>query len=182
VEYHQHQRISYPEAGSTAIQELAFTLADGIAYVEAALARGLAIDDFAPRFSFFFNSHLIFLKRSPNFAPREGSGPRSCEERFGSKDPRSWVAALSYADRGGCSLTAQQPYNNIVRTALQALAAVLGGTQSLHTKSLDEVLSIPTEEARDHRSQDPADHCRGIRRGQYHRSPGGFLLCRVPHG
>ncbi|MFC1822005.1 methylmalonyl-CoA mutase [Thermodesulfobacteriota bacterium] len=134
------------EAGSTAIQELAFTLADGIAYVEAALERGLNIDEFAPRFSFFFNSHLDFFEEIAKFRAARRMWAKIMKERFKAKDERSWWLRF-HTQTAGCSLTAQQPYNNIVRTALQALAAVLGGTQSLHTNSLDEVLAIPTEEA-----------------------------------
>ncbi len=134
------------EAGSTAVQELAFTLADGIAYTEAALERGLDVDDFAPRFSFFFNSHLDFFEEIAKFRAARRMWAKIMRDRFKAKDPRSrWLRF--HAQTAGCSLTAQQPYNNIVRTALEALAAVLGGVQSLHTNSLDEVLGIPTEEA-----------------------------------
>jgi len=134
------------EAGSTAVQELAFTLADGIAYVEAALERGLDVDSFAPRLSFFFNSHLDFFEEIAKFRAARRMWVRIMKERFKAKDPRSmWLRF--HTQTAGCSLTAQQPYNNVTRTALQALAAVLGGTQSLHTNSLDEVLAIPTEEA-----------------------------------
>ncbi len=134
------------EAGSTAVQELAFTLADGIAYVEAALDRGLAVDTFAPRLSFFFNSHLDFFEEIAKFRAARRMWARIMKERFTAADPRSmWLRF--HTQTAGCSLTAQQPYNNVVRTALEALAAVLGGTQSLHTNSLDEVLSLPTEEA-----------------------------------
>lgn len=134
------------EAGSTAVQELAFTLADGIAYTEKALERGLHVDDFAPRFSFFFNSHLDFFEEIAKFRAARRMWAKIMKERFKAKDPRSWWLRF-HTQTAGCSLTAQQPYNNVVRTALQALAAVMGGTQSLHTNSLDEVLSIPTEEA-----------------------------------
>ena len=134
------------EAGSTAVQELAFTLADGIAYIEAAIDRGLDVDDFAPRFSFFFNSHLDFFEEIAKLRAARRMWAKIMKERFKAKDPRSlWLRF--HTQTAGCSLTAQQPYNNIVRTAFQALAAVLGGTQSLHTNSLDEVLAIPTEEA-----------------------------------
>ncbi|RPI73393.1 MAG: methylmalonyl-CoA mutase, partial [Desulfobacteraceae bacterium] len=134
------------EAGSTAVQELAFTLADGIAYTQAAIERGLAVDDFAPRFSFFFNSHLDFFEEVAKFRAARRMWAKIMQERFKAKDPRSlWLRF--HTQTAGCSLTAQQPYNNIIRTALQALAAVMGGTQSLHTNSLDEVLAIPTEEA-----------------------------------
>lgn len=134
------------EAGSTAVQELAFTLGDGIAYTQAAIERGLDVDDFAPRFSFFFNSHLDFFEEIAKFRAARRLWAKIMRDRFKAKDPRSWWLRF-HTQTAGCSLTAQQPYNNIVRTALQALAAVLGGTQSLHTNSLDEVLAIPTEEA-----------------------------------
>ena len=134
------------EAGATAVQELAFTLADGIAYTEKALERGLHVDEFAPRFSFFFNSHLDFFEEVAKFRAARRMWARIMKERFKAKDPRSWWMRF-HTQTAGCSLTAQQPYNNVVRTALQGLAAVMGGTQSLHTNSLDEVLSIPTEEA-----------------------------------
>ena len=134
------------EAGSTAVQELAFTLADGIAYTQAAMDRGLKVDDFAPRFSFFFNSHLDFFEEIAKFRAARRMWAKIMRERFKAKDQRSWWLRF-HTQTAGCSLTAQQPYNNIVRTALQALAAVMGGTQSLHTNSLDEVLAIPTEEA-----------------------------------
>jgi methylmalonyl-CoA mutase, N-terminal domain len=134
------------EAGSTAVQELAFTLGDGIAYTEEAMKRGLDVDDFAPRFSFFFNSHLDFFEEVAKFRAARRMWGKIMKQRFKAKDPRSWWLRF-HTQTAGCSLTAQQPYNNVVRTALQALAAVMGGTQSLHTNSLDEVLAIPTEEA-----------------------------------
>ena len=134
------------EAGSTAVQELAFTLADGIAYTEEALKRGLPVDSFAPRFSFFFNSHLDFFEEIAKFRAARRMWGKIMRERFKAQNPRSWWLRF-HTQTAGCSLTAQQPYNNVVRTALEALAAVLGGTQSLHTNSLDEVLAIPTEEA-----------------------------------
>ncbi len=134
------------EAGSTAVQELAFTLGDGIAYTEEAIKRGLDVDDFAPRFSFFFNSHLDFFEEIAKFRAARRMWGKIMKDRFKAKDPRSWWLRF-HTQTAGCSLTAQQPYNNVVRTALQALAAVMGGTQSLHTNSLDEVLAIPTEEA-----------------------------------
>jgi methylmalonyl-CoA mutase N-terminal domain/subunit len=134
------------EAGSTAVQELAFTLADGIAYVEAALKRGMHVDSFAPRLSFFFNSHLDFFEEIAKFRAARRMWAKIMKERFKAQDPRSlWLRF--HTQTAGCSLTAQQPYNNIIRTTLEALAAVLGGTQSLHTNSLDEVLALPTEEA-----------------------------------
>jgi methylmalonyl-CoA mutase, N-terminal domain len=134
------------EAGSTAVQELAFTLADGVAYTQAAIERGLDVDEFAPRFSFFFNSHIDFFEEIAKFRAARRLWARIMRERFKAGNPRSWWMRF-HTQTAGCSLTAQQPYNNVVRTALEALAAVLGGTQSLHTNSLDEVLSIPTEEA-----------------------------------
>ena len=134
------------EAGSTAVQELAFTLADGIAYAQAAIDRGLNVDDFAPRFSFFFDSHIDFFEEIAKFRAARRMWGRIMKERFKAKNPRSWWMRY-HTQTAGCSLAEQQPYNNVVRTALEALAAVLGGTQSLHTNSLDEVLALPTEEA-----------------------------------
>ncbi|MCX8117706.1 MAG: methylmalonyl-CoA mutase family protein [Desulfobacterota bacterium] len=134
------------EAGSTAVQELAFTLADGIAYVEAALERGLDVDDFAPRLSFFFDAHIDFFEEIAKFRAARRMWAKIMRERFMAKKPRSWMLRF-HTQTAGCSLTAQQPFNNIVRTAYEALAAVLGGTQSLHTNSLDETYAIPTEEA-----------------------------------
>jgi methylmalonyl-CoA mutase N-terminal domain/subunit len=134
------------EAGSTAIQELAFTLADGIAYVEAAMARGLNVDDFAPRLSFFFDSHIDFFEEIAKFRAARRIWSKIMRERFMAKSPRSWMLRF-HTQTAGCSLTAQQPFNNVVRTAYEALAAVLGGTNSLHTNSLDETYAIPTEEA-----------------------------------
>jgi methylmalonyl-CoA mutase, N-terminal domain len=134
------------EAGSTAIQELAFTLRDGIEYVEHSLARGLEIDGFAPRLSFFFNAHNDFFEEIAKYRAARRIWQRVMRERFDAKDPRSWALRF-HTQTAGCSLTAQQPYNNVVRTAVQALAAVLGGTQSLHTNSLDEAWALPTEAA-----------------------------------
>jgi methylmalonyl-CoA mutase N-terminal domain/subunit len=134
------------EAGSTAVQELAFTLADGIAYVEAALERGLEVDNFAPRLSFFFDSHIDFFEEIAKFRAARRIWARIMKERFKAKNPRSMMLRF-HTQTAGCSLSAQQPYNNVIRTAYEALAAVLGGTQSLHTNSLDEVYAIPTEEA-----------------------------------
>jgi len=132
------------EAGSTAIQELAFTLRDGIEYVEWGLRRGLDVDDFAPRLSFFFNAHNDFFEEIAKYRAARRVWHKTMTERFGAKSPRSWALRF-HAQTAGCSLTAQQPYNNVVRTALQALAAVMGGTQSLHTNSLDEAWALPTE-------------------------------------
>jgi len=134
------------EAGATAAQELAFTLADGIAYVEATLERGLDVDDFAPRLSFFFDSHIDFFEEIAKFRAARRIWSKIMRERFHAKSPHSWMLRF-HTQTAGCSLTAQQPYNNIIRTAVEALAAVLGGTQSLHTNSLDEAYAIPTEEA-----------------------------------
>ena len=134
------------EAGSTAIQELAFTLRDGIEYVERAIRRGLAIDDFAPRLSFFFNAHNDFFEEIAKYRAARRIWQSVMRERFGASNPRSWALRF-HTQTAGCSLTAQQPYNNVVRTAIQALAAVMGGTQSLHTNSLDEAWALPTEAA-----------------------------------
>ena len=132
------------EAGSTAIQELAFTLRDGIEYVERGIRRGMAVDDFAPRLSFFFNAHNDFFEEIAKYRAARRIWQREMRERFGAKQARSWALRF-HAQTAGCSLTAQQPYNNVVRTAIQALAAVMGGTQSLHTNSLDEAWALPTE-------------------------------------
>ncbi|MCX8073625.1 MAG: methylmalonyl-CoA mutase family protein [Candidatus Binatia bacterium] len=134
------------EAGSTAAQELAFTLADGIGYVQAALERGLDVDAFAPRLSFFFNVHNDFFEEIAKFRAARRMWAKIMRERFGAKNPESW-RLRTHAQTAGCSLTAQQPLNNIVRVAIQALAAVLGGTQSLHTNSMDETLALPSEQA-----------------------------------
>jgi methylmalonyl-CoA mutase N-terminal domain/subunit len=134
------------EAGSTEIQEVAFTLANGIAYVQAALDAGLAVDEFAPRLSFFFNAHNNFLEQVAKFRAARRLWARIMRERFGAKDARSLMLRF-HAQTAGSALTAQQPENNIVRVALQALAAVLGGCQSLHANGLDEALALPTEDA-----------------------------------
>jgi methylmalonyl-CoA mutase, N-terminal domain len=134
------------EAGSNAAQELAFTLADGFTYVEWALERGLDVDSFAPRLSFFFNAHLDFFEEIAKYRAARRIWARELRERFGARDPRSWLMRF-HTQTAGVSLTAQQPEVNIVRTALEALAAVLGGTQSLHTNSFDEALALPTEDA-----------------------------------
>jgi methylmalonyl-CoA mutase N-terminal domain/subunit len=134
------------EAGSTAVQELAFTIADGMAYVEAALERGLRIDDFAPRLSFFFNSHNEFFEEIAKFRAARRIWHRLMTERYGAENERSaWLRF--HTQTAGVSLTAQQPLNNLTRVAIQALAAVLGGTQSLHTDSYDEAWAVPTAEA-----------------------------------
>src|SRR5437868_1818414 len=132
------------EAGCTATQEIAFTLANGVTYVQAAIDAGLSIDNFAPRLSFFFNCHNNFLEEVAKFRAARRMWARIMRERFAAKNPRSWMLRF-HVQTAGSTLTAQQPENNIVRTALQALAAVLGGTQSLHTNSYDEALSLPTE-------------------------------------
>jgi methylmalonyl-CoA mutase N-terminal domain/subunit len=134
------------EAGSTALQELAFTLRDGIEYVQYGVEAGLQVDDFAPRISFFFNSHSDFFEEIAKFRAARRLWAHVMRDRFGAKDERSWKLRF-HTQTAGVSLTAQQPYNNVVRTAIQALAAVLGGTQSLHTNSLDEALALPTAEA-----------------------------------
>jgi methylmalonyl-CoA mutase N-terminal domain/subunit len=132
------------EAGSTAIQELAFTLRDGLEYVEWGLRRGLDLDEFVPQLSFFFNAHNDFFEEIAKYRAARRIWHKAMVERYHSKNPRSWALRF-HSQTAGCSLTAQQPYNNVVRTALQALAAVLGGTQSLHTNSLDEAWALPTE-------------------------------------
>jgi len=134
------------EAGSNAVQELAFTLANGFAYVDATIARGLDVDDFAPRLSFFFNAHLDFFEEIAKYRAARRIWARELRDRYGAKSPRSWLMRF-HTQTAGVSLTAQQPEVNIVRTALEALAAVLGGTQSLHTNSFDEALALPTENA-----------------------------------
>jgi len=134
------------EAGSTAVQELAFTLADGMAYVEAALGRGLDVDKLAPQLSFFFNSHNSLFEEVAKFRAARRIWARTMRERYGAKNPRSWMLKF-HTQTAGCSLTEQQPLNNVIRVTIQALAAVLGGTQSLHTNSYDEALALPTEEA-----------------------------------
>jgi len=134
------------EAGATAVQELAFTLADGIGYVEECVKRGMAVDDFAARLSFFWDVHNDFFEEIAKFRAARRIWARVMRDRFGARDPRSWQLR-THAQTAGVSLTAQQPYNNVVRTALQGLAAVLGGTQSLHTNSLDETYALPTEES-----------------------------------
>ncbi len=134
------------EAGATAVQELAFTLADGFEYVKAGIERGLDVDEFAPRLSFFFNAHNDFFEEIAKYRAARRIWAREMRERFGTKNPRSWWMRF-HTQTAGCSLTAQQPENNIVRTAIQALAAVLGGTQSLHTNSMDEALALPSESA-----------------------------------
>jgi methylmalonyl-CoA mutase N-terminal domain/subunit len=134
------------EAGSTAVQELAFTLADGFAYIEACIAKGMNVDDFAPRISFFFNAHLDFFEEIAKFRAARKIYAKRMRNKYGAKNPRSWTLRF-HTQTAGCSLTAQQPENNIVRTAIEALAGVLGGTQSLHTNSMDETLALPSDKA-----------------------------------
>jgi methylmalonyl-CoA mutase N-terminal domain/subunit len=134
------------EAGSTAAQELAFTLADGFAYVDACIARGMDVDDFAPRLSFFFNAHLDFFEEIAKYRAARRIWATQLREKYGAKNPRSWLMRF-HTQTAGVSLTAQQPEVNLIRTAIEALAAVLGGTQSLHTNSFDEALALPTEHA-----------------------------------
>jgi len=134
------------EAGSTAVQELAFTLADGYAYADWAIERGLNIDQFAPRFSFFFNAHNDFFEEIAKYRAARRIWARDMKDKYGAKDPRSWTLRF-HTQTAGCSLTAQQPEINIVRVAIQAMAGVLGGTQSLHTDSMDEALALPSEKA-----------------------------------
>ncbi len=134
------------EAGSTAVQELAFTLADGFAYVEAGIKAGMDVDSFAPRLSYFFNSHIDFFEEICKFRAARRIYARRMREKYGAKDPRSWQLRF-HTQTAGCSATAQQPENNIVRVAYEAMAAVLGGTQSLHTNSMDEVLALPSEKS-----------------------------------
>src|SRR5437867_2927552 len=134
------------EAGSTAVQELAFTLRDGIEYVEWVIRTGMAVDEFAPRLSFFFNSHNDLFEEVAKYRAARKVWAHAMKERFGATNPRSWLCRF-HTQTAGCSLTAQQPYNNVIRTTIQALAAVLGGTQSLHTNSLDEAWALPTEQA-----------------------------------
>jgi methylmalonyl-CoA mutase N-terminal domain/subunit len=134
------------EAGSTAVQELAFTLRDGIEYLEWVGRSGVSVDEFAPRLSFFFNAHNDLFEEIAKYRAARKIWARVMRERFGATNPRSWLCRF-HTQTAGCSLTAQQPYNNVVRTTLQALGAVLGGTQSLHTNSLDEAWALPTEQA-----------------------------------
>ena len=134
------------EAGSTAVQELAFTLADGYAYADWAIERGLNIDDFAPRFSFFFNAHNDFFEEIAKYRAARRIWARDMRDKYGAKDPRSWTLRF-HTQTAGCSLTAQQPEINIVRVAIQAMAGVMGGTQSLHTDSMDEALALPSKKA-----------------------------------
>ena len=146
LEHDQHQRLPHARGRLHGAQEIAFTLADGIEYVDAAIAAGLDVDDFAPRLSFFFASHNNFLEEVAKFRAARRIWAKIMKERFGAKSARCQMLRF-HTQTGGATLTAQQPENNIVRTAIQALAAVLGGTQSLHTNSMDEALALPTEKA-----------------------------------
>jgi len=134
------------EAGATAAQELAYTLADGFCYIEAAIAAGQDVDDFAPRLSFFFNAHSDFFEEIAKYRAARRIYAKRMKDKYKAKDSRSWLLRF-HTQTAGCSLTAQQPENNIVRTAIQALSGVLGGTQSLHTNSMDETLALPSEKA-----------------------------------
>jgi methylmalonyl-CoA mutase N-terminal domain/subunit len=134
------------EAGSTALQELAFTLRDGLEYVQWGVDAGLAVDDFVPRMSFFFNAHSDFFEEIAKYRAARALWAHAMRDRFGARDERSWKLRF-HSQTAGVSLTAQQPYNNVVRTALQAMSAVIGGTNSLHTNSLDEALALPTAAA-----------------------------------
>ena len=145
------------EAGCTAVQEVAFTLADAMTYVQAAIDAGLDVDEFAPRLSFFFNAHNNFLEEVAKFRAARRLWARLMRDHFHAQNPKSLMLRF-HTQTAGSTLTAQQPENNIVRTALQALAAVLGGTQSLHTNSFDEALALPTEQSA-HRPAHAADHC-----------------------
>ena len=172
------------EAGSTAQQELAFTLADGFAYVQAAIDRGLAVDDFAPRLSFFFNAHIDFFEEIAKYRAARRIWAREMRETFGARDPASWRMRF-HSQTAGVSLTAQQPLNNVVRTALEALSAVLGGTQSLHTNSYDEALALPDRGRGAPRAAHPADHRPRDRRHEHDRPARRQLLRRGadrPHG
>ncbi len=168
------------EAGATAAQELAFTLADGFTYVERGMARGLDVDEFAPRLSFFWDIHNDFFEEIAKLRAARRIWARHLKERYGAKSPRSWIMRF-HSQTAGVTLTAQQPMNNVVRVAYQALAAVLGGTQSLHTNSMDETLALPTEEAVQValRTQQILAYETGVPNGD--RSAGRLLLHRGAH-
>ena len=165
------------EAGSTAAQELAFTLKNGFTYVEEQLARGIDVDAFAPRLSFFFNAQIDFFEEIAKYRAARRIWARELRERYGARDERSWLMRF-HTQTAGASLTAQQPLNNITRTAIEALAGVLGGTQSLHTNSYDEALALPTEESVHRRAAHPADPRRGDRRREHDRPARRQLLRR----
>ena len=168
------------EAGSTAAQELAFTLADGFAYVEAAIERGLDVDDFAPRLSFFFNAHLDFFEEIAKYRAARRIWARELRDRYGARNERSLLMRF-HTQTAGVSLTAQQPEVNIVRTALEALAAVLGGTQSLHTNSLRRGARAPDRGRRAHRPADAAGHRPRVGRRQHDRPARRLVPRREPH-
>ena len=168
------------EAGSTAVQELAFTLADGFGYVQAGVARGLDVDAFAPRLSFFFDVHNDFFEEIAKLRAARRIWATVMRERFGAKKPES-MRLRTHTQTAGVSATAQQPLNNVARVAIQALAAVLGGAQSLHTNSYDEVLALPDGGGGDGGPPDPADHRRGDGRALDHRSARRLLLPRDAH-
>ena len=163
------------EAGSTAAQELAFTLSDGFEYVRWAIARGMRVDEFAPRLSFFFNAHNDFFEELAKYRAARRIWAREMRETFGAKNPRSWLLRF-HTQTAGVSLTAQQPMNNVARVALQALAAMLGGTQSLHTNSLDEAWALPGETRGANRVTDATDYCRRVGRHEYDRPVGWQLF------
>ena len=165
------------EAGSTAAQELAFTLSDGFAYVEAGIEAGLDVDDFAPRLSFFFNSHIDFFEEIAKFRAARRIWATVMKEKYGARDEKSLLMRF-HTQTAGVSLTAQEPYNNVARTAFEALAAILGGTQSVHTNSFDEALALPSEEAVSDRGPHPADSGARDRRDEHHRSSRRLLLRR----
>ena len=169
------------EAGSTAVQEVAFTIANAIAYVQAAIDSGLEVDHFASQLSFFFAAHNDFLEEIAKFRAARRIWAQIMKNRFGAKDPKSWMLRF-HTQTGGSTLTAQQPENNIVRVAIQAMAAVLGGTQSLHTNSMDEALWLPTEKSvrTALRTQQVIAYESGV--GGYDRSNGRFLCHRVSDG
>ena len=168
------------EAGSTAAQELAFTLADGFSYVELGQQRGLDVDRFSQGLSFFFNAHIDFFEEIAKYRAARRIWARWLRDVYGAKDEQS-LRLRFHTQTAGCSLTAQQPENNIVRTAIEALAAVLGGTQSLHTNALDEVLALPTEKAARDRAADAAGHRVRDGRGERHRPAGRLVLRRGAH-
>ena len=165
------------EAGATAVQELAFTIADGIGYVQLGIDAGLDVDEFAPRLSYFWDVHNDFFEEIAKFRAGRRMWAKIMRERFGAKNPRSWLLR-THAQTAGVSLMAQQPLNNVVRTTMQALAAVLGGTQSLHTNSYDETYALPTEDAARARAAHAAGHLRGDRRRERRRSARRQLLRR----
>ena len=169
------------EAGSTAVQEVAFTLANAIAYVEAALKAGLQVDDFAPQISFFFNAHNNLLEEIAKFRAARRLWARIMRERFKAQKPASWQLRF-HTQTAGSTLTAQQPENNVVRTTIQALSAVLGGTQSLHTNSRDEALWLPTETVGAPGAAHAAGHRPRVGRGRFGRSAGRLLPDRAADG